>query len=291
VSRWWREPLVHFLAIGAVLFVVFDWRGGGGDIHVVITPGQIDALAAAFERTWQRPPTEEELKGQIDEYVREEMATREAMTLGLDRDDTVVRRRLRQKLEFLAEDTIDATPPTDAELLVWFDAHRDRYVADPDMAFRQVYLSPDRGPTLDQDARRLLAELERLGPDARLDTVGDRLMLPQEVERASRTDIARQFGEDFAEALVSLPPGRWEGPLRSEYGVHVVLVRERIDGGRPGFEAIRAVVARDFLTDRRRRQLDAMYDNLLARYRVIVGRHREAATPAVEGSNVRQGRP
>jgi PPIC-type PPIASE domain len=290
-SRWWREPLVHFLAIGAVLFAVFDWRGGAGDARIVITPGQIDALAAVFERTWQRPPTEEELKGQIDEYVREEIATREAMTLGLDRDDTVVRRRLRQKLEFLAEDTTDATLPTDADLRAWLETHADRYRSDPEVAFRQVYLSPERRPTIDEDARRLVAELERRGPDAPLDTLGDRLMLPHEVERASQTDIARQFGEDFAETLVTLQPGRWQGPLRSEYGVHVVLLRERIDGGLPGFAAIRAVVARDFMTDRRRRQLDAMYDNLLGRYRVIMERRAEAATPVVEGPNARRGQP
>ena len=147
--RLWHEPLVHFLAIGALLFVVFHWGGGSraGSSRIVITPGQIDAIVAGFTRTWQRPPTEEELKGQLDEHVREEIATREAMALGLDRDDTVIQRRLRQKLEFMTEDAIEATPPTDAELQAWLDAHPDRFRLETEVAFRQVYLSPDRrGP-------------------------------------------------------------------------------------------------------------------------------------------------
>ena len=116
--RWLREPLVQFLLIGVVLFIAFDLRGGdaGGGQRIVITPGQVDAVAAGFSRTWNRPPSEQELKAQLDEYVREEIAVREAVTLGLDRDDTVIRRRLRQKFEFAAEDAFEATPATDAEL-------------------------------------------------------------------------------------------------------------------------------------------------------------------------------
>ena len=123
--RWLHEPLAHFLVIGALLFLVFEWRGGSrpGSGRIVITPGQIDTMAATFARTWQRPPTELELKGLVDDHVRMELATREAMALGLDRDDTIIRRRLRQKLEFLVEDTVDAAPPTDAELQAWLDAH------------------------------------------------------------------------------------------------------------------------------------------------------------------------
>jgi hypothetical protein len=117
-SRWLREPLVQFLLIGALLFIVFDLRGGDarGGRSIVVTPGQVDSVAAGFLRTWNRPPNEQELKAQLDEFVREEIAVREAVDLGLDRDDTVIRRRLRQKFEFAAEAAFDATLPTDAEL-------------------------------------------------------------------------------------------------------------------------------------------------------------------------------
>ena len=117
IGRLWREPLVQFLAIGALLFILFSWRGGSsGSTRIVITPGQLDAMSATFERTWQRPPSARELKGLVDDYVREEIATREAMAMGLDRDDIAIRRRLRLKFEFVAAEAIDSTPPADAEL-------------------------------------------------------------------------------------------------------------------------------------------------------------------------------
>ena len=113
-----REPLVHFLALGALLFLFFEWRGGSGpgSSRIAITPGLIEHLTSGFARTWQRPPTDAEIKGLIDDYVKEEIATREALGMGLDRDDTIIRRRLRQKLEFLVEDAVSSSAPTDAEL-------------------------------------------------------------------------------------------------------------------------------------------------------------------------------
>jgi hypothetical protein len=269
--RWWREPLIHFLAIGALLFLVFHWRGGSGSSRIVITPGQIDALGAAFTRTWQRPPTEQELKGQVDEYVREEIATREAMNLGLDRDDTVIRRRLRQKLEFLAEDTLDAAPPSDAELQAWLDAHPESFRVDPEVAFRQVYFNPERrGASIEGDVRRVREQLSREKPDVALDALGDSLMLPVDVAQATRTDLAQQFGHEFADAVVNLEVGRWAGPVRSGYGVHLVFVRERQDGRVLSLAEVRTQVERDFTADRRRRQLEAMYEGFLGRYRVCV---------------------
>lgn len=129
-----REPLVHFLALGSLLFLFFAWRGGGsgtGSNRIVVTPGHVERLASGFARTWQRPPTEAELKGIVDDYVKEEIAVREASAMGLDRDDTIIRRRLRQKLEFLVEDAVPPAPPTDAEVLAWVNTHPD---APPDLA-------------------------------------------------------------------------------------------------------------------------------------------------------------
>src|SRR5512137_1395077 len=123
-----REPLLHFLAIGAALFLYFHWSGGGTgptSSRIVLTAGQIEHLAAGFAKTWQRPPTEVELKGMLDDWVREEIAVREAMAAGLDRDDTVIRRRLRQKLEFVVEDVVAAAPPAEQELQAWLAGHPD----------------------------------------------------------------------------------------------------------------------------------------------------------------------
>ena len=276
---------MHFLVLGGLLFLAFNWRGGGGpgSSRIVITPGQIDSIAAGFARTWQRPPTEQELKGLLDDYVREEIAAREAMAAGLDRDDTIIRRRLRQKLEFVAEDSIDATSPTDVELQAWLAQHPEAFRVEPEVAFRQVYLSPDRrGASLEGDARRLLAQLSAAGPNVDVTTLGDPLMLPQDVERTTRTDVARQFGEEFADAILTVEPKRWAGPLRSGYGMHLVFVRERAEGRTPSLADVRPLVEREFLSARRKRELDAMYERLLDRYHVTMERRPEAsrATPA-----------
>jgi hypothetical protein len=273
VSRWWHEPLVHFLAIGALLFLIFNWGGasGGGSSRIVITPGQIDAIVAGYTRTWQRPPNDQELKGQLDEQVREEMATREAMALGLDRDDTVIRRRLRQKLEFMNEDARDAMPPTDAELQAWLDAHPDTFRLEPEVAFRQVYLSLDRrGASAEGEAQRLRNQLSRSGPDTAIEWLGDSVLLPQDVPRSTRADVARQFGNNFADALMTVETGQWVAPVQSTYGVHVLFVREREAARLPALAEIRPQVEREFTADRRRRRLDEMYAGFLERYRVVV---------------------
>jgi hypothetical protein len=282
-GRWLREPLLHFLAIGTLLFLVFAWRdgGGAGSSRIVITPGQVDALTTGFARTWQRPPTEAELKNMLDEYVREEIATREAMALGLDRDDTVIRRRLRQKFEFIGDEGADAVAPTDAQLQAWLDAHADAYRREPRVAFRQVNLSPDRRPgTLEADARRLLDQLTRAGPDAKIEGLGDSRLLPAEVALQPRSAVAREFGEPFVDEVLKAAPGAWTGPIRSGYGLHVVLVREREPSRVAPLAEVRAPVERDFASDRRRRALEERYAKLLARYQVVIQPRADGPPPA-----------
>jgi hypothetical protein len=274
VKSFLREPLVHFLLAGAVLFGWYEWRGGGagpGSTRIVLSSGQIESLAAGFARTWQRPASEAELKALIDDWVREEIAVREAMAMGLDRDDTVIRRRLRQKLEFLVEDFGAAAPPTDAELQAWFDAHAGQYRTETRIALRQVFLSRDRrGSAADRDARALLGRLAAAGADAPIGELGDPSLLPQEVELAPRSEIAGIFGGEFADGVEKAALGTWTGPVESGYGLHLVCVRERLEGGSPALAAVRPAVEREFLAERRTRQVAGMYEKLLARYTVVV---------------------
>ena len=269
-----REPLLHFLALGAALFLYFHWGGGGSGAEgtrIVITPGRIEHLTAGYTRAWRRPPTDAELKGLIDDWVREEIAVREAMAAGFDRDDTVIRRRLRQKLEFLVEDAAAAAPPTDDELKAWLTAHAEAFRIEPRVAFRQIYFSRERrGATAEADARAVLARLGKAGADGRIENLGDSTLLPHEVELSERRDVARAFGDGFAGRIEKIEPGAWSGPIESGYGLHLVLVRERIDGSPPDLAAVRPVVEREVMADRRKRQLAAMYERLLAKYSVVV---------------------
>lgn len=286
-----REPLLHFLAIGAAMFLYSHFAGsdsaGPGSTRILITPGQIAHLEAGFTRTWSRPPTADELKAVLDEWVREEIAVREAMSAGLDRDDTVIRRRLRQKLEFLAEDEAEAKAPTDDELKAWLDAHAEQFRTEPRVAFRQVFVSRDRrGSSADADAVSILTRLKATGAAAPTAEIGDPTMLPGEFALASLRDVDSVFGTGFAKQIESLEVGVWSGPFRSGYGLHLVLVRERVEGGMPELAALRPLALREVLAERRKRQIAAMYDGLLRKYTVVIDR-----VPSAKGAPAATSRP
>jgi hypothetical protein len=280
-----REPLLHFLLLGALLFILFAWLGGDtGPMsnRITVSQAQVQQLATAFTKIWQRPPTEEELKGLVDDYVREEIAYREAVAMGLDRDDTIIRRRMRQKLEFLVEDAASAMPPTESELQAYLDAHPDSFRFEPQVAFRQVYVDPSRDGDPASRALALLAQLGEAGPDAALDGLGDSIMLDPEVPLLRQDEVARLFGTEFAERVVTLPPGRWEGPVQSGYGLHLVMVRELVPGREADLDEVRRDVERELLGERRREQLAAMYDELLDKYSVTI--EGPASQPGAEAS-------
>jgi hypothetical protein len=280
LHRWIREPLVQFMGIGLALYLIFAWRGdtGPNSYHIVITQGQVDALAAGFVGVWRRPPNEQELKSLVDDFVRQEIATREAMRMGLDRDDVVIRRRLRQKVEFLTEDISNASPPTDAELQAYFNQHPDKFRTEPAVAFRQVFLNPSRRHAeTAHDAKLLLARLSTTAAAVDIKTLGDPLMLPSEMPLSSRSEVARLFGNGFADEVLKLTPGRWSGPIESAYGLHLVFATELAEGRLPSFAQLRPIVEREVLSDRETRDLDTMYDQLLKRYHITMETHGSAA--------------
>jgi hypothetical protein len=273
LKRLIREPLVHFLLLGALLFGWSAWQGGGtaGSNRIVVTPGVVDYLAAGFHRTWKRAPSDIELKGLIDEHVKEEIAAREAMAMGLDRDDIVIKRRLRQKLEFLLVDEAATTPPTDAELQAWLDKHPDSFRVEPTLAFRQVLLRPEsRGASMTADATKLLARLRAAGPEVATQDLGDASMLPAETPLQPLREVANSFGQDFADALMKIAPGQWSGPVESSFGLHLVLVRERTDGAAADLATVRPLVEREVLAERRKAEMQALYERLLAKYSVSI---------------------
>jgi hypothetical protein len=278
VRRLLAEPLLHFFILGAALFGLFGLLGrpfGDRRQRIVVTPGQIEHLANTFARTWQRPPASLELDALIDDHIRDEVYAREAMALGLDRDDVVVRRRLRQKMEFLTEEAGATTPPSDDELAAFLAAHAERYRVEPRLAFRQVFLSADRrGERAEADARAALARLAGAGPDADVSTLGDPLLLPDDVPLSSLSEIARLFGEPFSARLLETEPGRWVGPIESGYGVHVVYVRQREGGRTPALSEVRDAVLRDWEAEQRKAMLEAAYRKLLDHYAVTVERPR-----------------
>ena len=265
-----REPLVHFLILGAALFLVFDLGGDTdqpGERRIVVTAGQVEQLAAQFSRTWLRPPTPSELDGLVERYVRSEIYYREALAMGLGQDDPYVRNRLALKLEVLLDDLSAEAEPTDAELVRFLHDHVERFAEPARLSFRQVYLSPDRDPDPTAEAQRLL-ELLRSGADP--DGLGDVSMLLTGLESATPEEIARQFGEDFAEALVELQPGGWVGPVRSAFGTHLVRLSQRQPARRPALAEIRDAVLAEWRDQRRREAKEQAYQRLRERYEVVM---------------------
>jgi hypothetical protein len=276
-----REPLLHFLLLGAVIFGVFALASRNEASRpgaIVVTEGRIASLATAFARVWQRPPTEAELDGLIRDHVRDEVLAREAMALGLDRDDTIIRRRLRQKLEFVSEDVAALAEPTEAQLRAYLSDNPDTFRTDRRFTFSQVHLDPQRrGERLAGDAARLLAQLERAGPRADVSTLGDSRMLEAQYAALPAVEVARQFGDRFAAKLGQLPVRQWQGPIESGYGVHLVLVSERTEGRVPALEDVRAAVRREWLNTRRQAANETFYQSLLSRYTVTIERPRAGA--------------
>ena len=269
-----REPLFHFVLLGAVIFLlagrVRSGSVGSGD-KIVVTQSQIESIVVGFSRTWMRPPSQEELQGLVNDYVREEVLYREAMAMGLDQDDVIVRRRMRQKFEFLAEDQAARTgPPTDQELESYLRQHADKYSEEPNFSFDHIFFSREmRGASADAEANAMLARLSGKGT-IDIAKLGDTFLLPSRFEKTSAGEIARLFGEKFAEDLTKAPLGTWAGPIESSYGIHLVRVNARIPEGAPPLAKVRESVLRDLLNDRHKQELDTQYEKLRARYTVVV---------------------
>ncbi|HWQ92543.1 MAG TPA: peptidylprolyl isomerase [Clostridia bacterium] len=275
-----RDPLLHFLLLGAVIFIAHRLVSGRADGElqtIVVTEGQIAAMTIGFSRTWQRPPTPEELEGLVRDRVREEVYYREAMAMGLDRDDTIIRRRLQQKLEFVTEDVAALVEPTDAELTEYFKTHADDFRVEGRLTFSQVYLNPDKhGERLPEEAAQLLIQLRQKGREADLSSFGDPFLLERRLQGTPPGEVAKQFGEKFAANLDAIPVGQWLGPVESSYGVHLVLVEERTQGRLPGLAEVRDAVHRDWTNARRLESNEKFFQSLLQRYVVTV----EKAAPA-----------
>ncbi|UCD34132.1 MAG: peptidyl-prolyl cis-trans isomerase, partial [Nitrospiraceae bacterium] len=221
---------------------------------------------------WQRQPTEQELKGLVDNHVRDEISYREATAMGLDRDDPTIRRRMRLKLETLSEDIAAATSPTDQDLQTYLEQHPDSFLEEPQAAFRQIYLNPDRrGRSVEADARDMLVKVREEGAEAMSDRLGDSLLsVPNEINLLPRSEIARLFGEEFSRTVIDLNPGQWEGPVRSGYGLHLVFVTEQEPERLPELDEVRDQVEREWVFARKKEMQEAMYKKLLERYTVVI---------------------
>jgi parvulin-like peptidyl-prolyl isomerase len=263
VVGWLREPLVHFAFVGALLFAIHAWldRGHEAERDVIrVTAAEVEWLAGIWARQWQRRPDEEQLRGIVADYVREQLLAREALTLGLDVDDTVVRRRLAQKMQFLVADAMRLAEPSEDALRTLHAADAARYATPPHVSFRHIFFR-------DEAAARLgLTELAHKSPEQ----LGDPTMLAGGYVGVDERAVASTLGADFAARIFALEPDAWRGPVASAYGFHLVRVDERVAAQPRPFEEVREDVAEQWRHAERLKTEEQLFAALLAKYELRV---------------------
>lgn len=265
-----REPLLHFLGLGLGLFLLYALVAPAdrGETRIVITASEVASLQTQFQNLWGRPPSAAELKALVDARVADEILYREGRAMGLDRDDAVIRRRVRQKYELIAEEEDGGDAPTEADLAAFLKAEPDRFRSPPLLTFRQVLVPTDgTGAEIEQRIEALRAKLTA---GAAPESVGATSLLPTVMEATALDLVARDFGGSFAEALASAPIGKWVGPIASAYGAHLVKIEARTAAEVPPLDAIRSQVARAWETARRTKAREARMARLRERYDVVV---------------------
>jgi hypothetical protein len=264
------EPMLHFLLIGIALFGAYRWvsPGDSGGRRIVITQGVVDDLVTQHVAARGREPSTTELNHLIESYVRDEILYREGVRLGLERDDIVVKRRVRQKIEMIAEEDASTRSPTDADLSAYLAANQARFVRPAILTFEQVFLGqPTSGPGV-VHAVAVTRDALRSGNDP--ETLGKPTLLPYRMTLTAADLVARNFGASFAAALEKLPVGEWVGPIDSSFGAHYVRVSDRTPAAAPQLAALRDHVVREWENERRQRARNDAYTKMRGEYQVSI---------------------
>ena len=270
ISALLKEPLLHFLMLGAALFLLYAQVAppSADGNRITVNRTAIAALARQFEATWSRSPTSAELNGLVDSYVRDEILFREGVALGLVKDDPVIKRRVRQKLEVLIEEEGMSGAPSDTQLNAYLNKNATKFRVPPVLSLDQVLFDPaNYGDKLDSAVTTSMAALNN---GAAPESQGKGSMLPSHVDELPLDLIVRDFGDDFGKALETAPVGQWIGPVRSGFGVHLLRISERKPGYLPALDEARKAVTREWENDQRAAALANNYARVLKDYVVVI---------------------
>jgi peptidyl-prolyl cis-trans isomerase C len=277
LKRWLREPLLHFLLLGLALFAVYGYmhRGRFGiesSKQIVVSLEELRQMDMYFESQWHRQPTPAEFQAMVEDKVREEVLYREALAMGLDKDDTIVKRRMAQKMQFLAEDVASAHEPSTAELKAWFEKNGKKFALPSRYSFRHLYFSPDkRGKNAQDDAAKALTKIAGQPEDSKFAaSLADQFMFQDYYGDRAPEALAKEFGPQFVVALEKLKPGSWQGPVESGYGWHLVYVDTVIPGRIPAFEEMEPDVKTAWLAEQKQQAWQKSYAEMRAKYSVLL---------------------
>ena len=277
IRRLLREPLVHFLLIGVLLFGVYGYVQGrrpasSSPMEIRLTLDELTQLASLYQSQWHRLPTPQELDQMVENKIEQEILYREALAMGLDRDYEIVKRRMAQKMQFLAEDVAAAREPTADELKAWYESNSAAFAQPPRLSFRHLYFSPDRrGDRARADAAQALAQLAGQPEDATIPgALADRFMFQEYYRDRAPEFLGKEFGPQFALAVAKLTPGSWQGPIESGFGWHLVFVDTVIPGRVPALEEIEPDVKIAWLGEQKKLAWDDAYREMRAKYTVLM---------------------
>ncbi|MDS4041472.1 MAG: peptidylprolyl isomerase [Candidatus Competibacter sp.] len=277
MKRLLREPLIHFLLVGAALFAAYHYlqptqSAAPSSKQIQLSVDQLAQLAMLFQSQWRRDPTPEEFSLMVEQKVQSEVLYREALAMGLDKDDEIVKRRMAQKIQFLAEDVAAAREPSTDELRIWFAKNADKFALPKRVSFRHLYFSPDRrGSHARDDAAKALAQLAGQPEDTKLaESLADPFMFQDYYRDRAPDYLGKEFGPQFAQAVEKLPTGSWQGPIASGFGWHLVFVDTVIPGRVPDFEEIEADVKTTWLGEQKALAWDKAYREMRAKYTVLL---------------------
>lgn len=293
-----REPLVHFLLIGLALFVVYALlnRGQSGNVNhqIVISLDDVRQLDISFVSQWHRQPTQEEFTGLIEGFIRQEILYREGLAMGLDRDDTIVKRRMAQKMEFLSEDVTAAHEPSTQELQNWYAKNSQKFALPDRATFRHLFFSFDRrGQRAQSDAAAAFEKIARQPEDSPAAVaLADPFMFQDYYGDRGPDQLAKEFGPSFALGLFQLKPGSWQGPIESGYGWHLVWIESVVPGRVPAFEEVEPDVKTAWLAAQKADAWRKAYAEMRAKYEVVVPQPPAETAESKPGAPTRvQGTP
>ncbi len=272
-----REPLAQFLMIGLVLFLIYGALNHGvsqtgTSYQIVLTTDDLRQLQSTFAAQWQRTPSPEEMRGLEENKIREEVLYREALLLGLDKDDVIIKRRLAQKMQFLAEDVAAAHDPTTAELKAWYAKNSSGFALPSRLSFRHLYFSPDRrGQRAHDDAIKALAKIRGEPEESKTAAaLADRFMFKDYYEDRTPEELDKELGSQFASAIQKVKPGSWQGPVESGYGWHLVFVDSVIPGRVPVFEEVEPDVKTAWLAAQKQQAWQKAYEEMRFKYSIVL---------------------
>lgn len=271
-----KNPIIHIILFGFLLAIVLlivlgPPKSEGDNRRVVISNTDVAQVRGAWMRTWQREPTFEELRGQLQQYVREEVLYREALKREYDRDDQIVKRSLVRKMDFLAEGQVQAKNISDEEVRSYYALRRERYRVPEKVSFAHIYFSVDkRGENADQDITETIRLLSNRDINlSNISQYGDQFMLQNHYAEYSQQEIQNLFGEEFARQVFQLDTAKWQGPVYSGYGAHAVYIFNRIESDIPELTEVRTNIVMDMMFEEKQAAREQFYTEILRQYQIV----------------------